>query len=150
MDKVYKKLISKVDPKHIIFIGISAGGGFALGFAQKLKYDGLPQPAQIILDSPWLDITCNNSEMRDLEKYDTVLDVDLLKIAGKYYTKGGDTDSYMVCPVNGPIENLGKISVFVGTYDILWADVKKLKSRCDEKGVAINLYVYPLDVSEFT
>ena len=143
MEQIYNKLASEVDPSDIIFMGDSAGGGLALGLAQKLKQDGLPQPGHIILLAPWLDVTCSNPEINDIEKEDVLLNAEHLKLAGQAYAKGGDISSYLVCPINGSVEGLGKISVFIGTYDILYADVKKFKTMCDEKGVAINYFVYP-------
>lgn len=143
IDPIYRKLISEVDPKDIVIMGDSAGGGFALGLAQKIKNDGLPQPSQIILLSPWLDITASNPEMKDIEKDDAILTVDILQQCAESYTKGGDINSYLVRPINGPLEGLAKISLFIGTHDILYADAKKFKEICDQKGIGINYYVYP-------
>lgn len=145
IDPIYKKLVSEVGASNIILMGGSAGGGFALGLAQKLLYDGLPQPSQIILLSPWLDATCSNPEMEDLDPYDPLLTPESLRLAAEAYTRGGDINSHLVCPVNGPIEGLAKISVFISTHDVCYADAKKLKRICDEKEkeIGINFFVYP-------
>lgn len=143
IDPVYRKLISEVDPSDIIIMGDSAGGGFSLALAQKLKEDGLPQPSQIVLLSPWLDISSTDPESRQIEKDDVMLTVDLGLLCAEAYTKGGDINSTLVCPINGSLEDLAKISVFTSTHDILYADAKKFKARCDKEGVSINYYVYP-------
>jgi epsilon-lactone hydrolase len=46
----------------------------------------------------------------------------------------------LVSPINGPLEGLGKISVFVGTKEILVADARKLKERVDALAIALNYY----------
>ena len=46
--------------KRITFMGDSAGGGFVLSFCQHLKTIDLPQPDNIIVFSPWVDISMSN------------------------------------------------------------------------------------------
>jgi len=143
VEKVYKKLITEVNPNDIIFMGDSSGGGFALGLAQKLKNDGVAQPAHIILITPWLDITMTNPEIEALESDDPFSSAEPLRMAGKAYAGDTDPSHYMLSPINGVLEGLGKISMFVGSHDILSADAKKLRDRCHEAGVPINYFFYP-------
>jgi len=49
----------------------------------------------------------------------------------------------LISPIYGNLEELGKISLFTGTNDILYPDAKKLKTITDEKGIKINYYEYP-------
>jgi len=143
IELVYKKIISEVNPNDITFMGDSSGGGLALGFAQKLKHDGISQPDHIILLTPWLDITLTNPEIEAIEDDDPFSGAEPLRMAGKAYAGDADPTHYMLSPINGEIEGLGKLSIFVGTHDILSADAKKLKNRCDEVGIPINYFVYP-------
>ena len=106
IDPVYNKLISENDPNDIIVIGDSAGGGFALGLAQKLKQENTPQPSHLILISPWLDINFTNPEIAELENNDPTLSTEAMTMAAKSYTRGGDINSYMVAPMYGPLEGL--------------------------------------------
>ncbi len=48
----------------------------------------------------------------------------------------------MLSPINGTVQELGKISIFIGTKDILEADTRKFKRLTGEKGVNINFYEY--------
>ncbi|MBR2734538.1 MAG: alpha/beta hydrolase, partial [Selenomonadaceae bacterium] len=51
---VYKELLTRgVDPKNLIVFGDSAGGNLALELSLRLKEKNLPQPALLILASPW-------------------------------------------------------------------------------------------------
>jgi len=57
MDTLYLTLLNKYKNQSIHFMGDSAGGGLALGFAKKLRTNQLKLPKQLILFSPWLDVT---------------------------------------------------------------------------------------------
>ena len=56
LEQYYKDLLKKVSPDKIVFMGDSSGGGLSLGFAEHLVKLGLPQPRELILFSPWMDI----------------------------------------------------------------------------------------------
>ncbi len=52
--QVYTELLNRgVNPKDIIVFGDSAGGNLALELAIRLREENLPQPAVLILASPW-------------------------------------------------------------------------------------------------
>lgn len=142
LDLVYANLKSKLESKNIILMGDSSGGGFALAFAQKLKNDGKPNVNQIILLSPWLDLTMENKDMENIEVEDPILEISGLKRAGEAYAGDTLTSNYLLSPIYESIEGLGKISIFIGTKDILEADTRKFKKMADEKGHAINYFVY--------
>lgn len=53
-EKVYGELLKRgVDKKNLIVFGDSAGGNLALELAIRLKEKKLPQPAALVLISPW-------------------------------------------------------------------------------------------------
>jgi len=62
LEQVYQGLLKHVAPERIIFCGDSAGGNLAVAQALNYRERGLPLPAQLILFSPWLDITLSNPE----------------------------------------------------------------------------------------
>lgn len=140
--QLYQQLIVNVSPSDICLAGDSAGGGFALALAQKIKQEGLPQPARIILLSPWLDITLTNPAIKALDAKDPFLGINGLRKAGKLYAGDLDPRHYLLSPVNGPLSGLGKLSVFVGTKEILAADARKLRSLAESAGVYVDLYEY--------
>ncbi len=62
IEGLFTGLIAEYPDKRIVFMGDSAGGGLALGFTQQLRDENKKQPDQIIIFSPWLDVTmCNPS-----------------------------------------------------------------------------------------
>ena len=142
-DRLYSMLISGTPHEDIIFLGNSAGGGIAFGFAQKLRNERSPQPSQIILNSPWLDITMSNPKIIEIDKKDKVLGINGLKMAGQAYAAGLDQKDFRVSPIYGDYSGLGLISLFVGTHDLFLADSRKLKERMKNQNIAMNYFEYP-------
>ena len=60
IEDLYTRLITDYPAKRIVFMGDSAGGGLAFGFTQQLRDENKKQPDQIIIFSPWLDVTMSN------------------------------------------------------------------------------------------
>ena len=46
-------------PGQVVVAGDSAGGGLALALCLYLRDHGMPQPAGLVLMSPWADLTCS-------------------------------------------------------------------------------------------
>lgn len=141
--EVYRELIKTTEPDRVTIMGDSSGGGLALAFAQLLKNENIAQPHQLILLSPWLDISLSNPEILDIDPSDYFLGVEGLKMAAEAYAGGARPDYYLLSPIYGSLEGLAKISVFIGSREILVADARKLKSISEEKGITLNYYEYP-------
>jgi len=142
MDEVYKQLIIRYPDKRIAFMGDSAGGGIALGFAQKIKNEEVKQPDEIILFSPWLDVSMSNPDLVKFEKDDKMLNVNALKMAGKNYAGSLEGSDYRVSPVNGNFNDLSRITIFTGTKDLLITDARRCKQLCEEVDIPFNYFEY--------
>ena len=140
MESLYKKILNKVDPKNFIIMGDSAGGGLALALVEKMSEENEEIPNQTILISPWLDVRLNNPEIDNVEKNDPVLNRATLKLAGENYAGKDGINSYLVNPIDGPLEKLKNVSIFTGTYDILNPDARLICEKAEEVGTKINLY----------
>lgn len=143
IDGVYKNLIPEYKPEDIAFLGDSAGAGFLLGYLMSLRNEQQALPSQIILLSPWLDVTMQNPEIQALEKCDKMLAADGLQMAGKLFAGRMDTSDFRLSPVYGDFNQLCKISLFTGTHDLLYADCRKLKNQLLQAGIPFNYYEYP-------
>ena len=146
---VYRQLLADVDASAITFVGDSAGGGLALGFAQTLDDAGLPQPRRLVLISPWLDLTLSNPGL------DAVRDPWLNRVglaeAAKEWAGGDDPTDPRLSPINGPLTGLAPIDVYVGTRELCLPDALLLRDRCAAEGVKPRItvcegavHVYPL------
>lgn len=143
VEPIYKDLIETVGNENLVLMGDSAGGGLSLGLAEKMNNEGVSQPSQIILISPWLDVSMSNPEIIKTDKNDPFLGIEGLATAGKSYAGSSDLSNYLVSPINGNIDGLAKITIFTGTYDILYPDAKKFNKLAKEKGITINYIEYP-------
>lgn len=140
---LYEDIISTTDASSLILMGDSAGGGFALALAQKISLEKLPAPKKIILLSPWLDITLSNPEIMNIDRLDPFLSIKGLRKAGLAYAGDTDPNSFMVSPVNGALDGIGEISIFMGSCDLLVADTRLLIARAAKNNITINYREYP-------
>ncbi len=140
---LYQQIILEAKLEDIIIMGDSTGGGLSLSLAQLLKEMDFPQPGNIILITPTLDMSFSNPEIHEVEKLDPVSAVPALSDIVKWYAGEKGSKHYLISPIYGKFEGLGKISLFIGTHDILYPDAKKFKKMADENGLTINYYEYP-------
>lgn len=139
---LYKQLATSVLSKDLILMGDSSGGGFALALAQKIREEVIPQPSQIIMLCPWLDISLNNPEINVIAAEDPFLERLSLQQVGKLYAGDLNASHYLLSPINGSLQGLGKISLFIGSKEILLADARKLKAAAEAEGVSMNYFEY--------
>ena len=139
---LYKELAAVAGASNITLMGDSSGGGISLALAQRLREDGLDQPGQIILLSPWLDATLSHPDILALDKIDPFLGVEGLKYGGEVYARDVDPRCYLVSPVYGSLKDLAPITLFIGTRDILLPDCRKLRNQAAAERV-------PLDYREY-
>lgn len=130
VDKLYRQMLTSVDhPQQITIMGDSAGGGLALGFAMYARDHQLPQPKDIVLLSPWLDIATENPDIAAYQDKDPILGAWGLNQLGKMWSEGDSKEIIQnpyVSPLHGELQELGKISIFVGTHEIFYPDNEKL------------------------
>jgi acetyl esterase/lipase len=143
MMHVYSQLLTRAKASDITIMGDSAGGGLSLGLAQEIKAQNLPQPGNIVLLAPWLDVSMTNPGIVAVEKQDKMLNLKALQITGKAYAGNLSLTNPRVSPIYGNFEGLGKISVFIGTHDVLIADCRKLKAMLDKQNTSFNYFEYP-------
>lgn len=140
---LYSRLIAEYPSKRIVFMGDSAGGGLALGFTQQLRDEDIKQPEQIILLSPWLDVTMGNPLLEKFDKEDNLLSIAGLKSAGQQYAANLYVKDFRVSPIYGDLNGLCTISIFTGTHDLLHADALYFKQLMKDKNINFNYFEYP-------
>ena len=143
IEGLFTGLITEYPAKRIVFMGDSAGGGLALGFTQQLRDENKKQPDQIIIFSPWLDVTMCNPILESLDKEDNLLSIAGLKNAGLKYAVNLNLKDYHVSPVYGDLTGMCKISLFTGTRDILNADAQLFKQLMNKQSIYFNYFEYP-------
>lgn len=135
---LYKKTLKTTqNSQKITLIGDSAGGGLALGFSMYARDHQLQQPKDIILLSPWLDVSMTNPSIKKYEKVDPMLTTWSLRVAGKAWA-GSKTAMYKpyVSPIYGNFKHLGRISIFVGTHEEFLSDNQKLNKILTQEKIS--------------
>jgi len=142
VEAYYQQVLEENPDKRIILMGDSAGGGFALALAQTRLIHGQVMPERIVLIAPWLDIALSNPEIPDYQAKDPMLDAAAARYIGEIWRGHRPEDYYRVSPLHGPIDGLSKISLVVGTYDILYPDTRRLIDRLEAAGVSYEDHVH--------
>lgn len=137
---------------RLTLLGDSAGGGYALALAMALRDRGGPQPSELLLLSPWVDLT---SSAPDTAAYD---DVDPWLFLGKvnayaewWAGSADDLGRPEVSPGLAHLDGLPRALMFCGTRDLLLPGCRLLASRAAESDWDLTyveepdlLHVYPL------
>lgn len=136
---LYREIVEKVEKENLIVMGDSAGGGIALALMEEAGREDLMQPKNLILISPWLDVTMSNKEIDKVQKNDKMLNKKALILAGIAYAGEGGMKKFLVNPINGPVKKLENVTIFTGTYDILNPDVHKFKDIAEKQNIKIDV-----------
>jgi len=140
--KVYESILRKTDSRNIILMGDSSGGNTALALAQLAHENKIETPGQIILLSPWLDVSMTNPELKTNLPDDPMLSYPAAIKVGKAHAGKSPATFYQVSPLYGQLKEIGRISVFTGTKDILNPDARRLKQFAREQQAPLHYYEY--------
>lgn len=142
VEPMYKEIVEQVGKEKLIVMGDSAGGGLTLGLLEKIAEENIEQPKKTILISPWLDVRLTNPKIDEVQKIDTQLNKETLKLAGIAYSGVDGQNSYLVNPIDGNLSNLEHVTIFTGTKDILNPDVHVFQEKAKEVNVDIEIKEY--------
>ena len=138
---LYKEVLTSHPNSKIILMGDSAGGGMALVLAQLFRSEGIRQPNEIILISPWVDLNTEHPQLDAYEEADPLLVPWKLQMLGKMWAGDRDTSDPMVSPIFGDFNDLAHITLFVGTREIFFPDIIKLDKILTDNGIFHDLIV---------
>lgn len=139
----YRDLCAEVPAERIVVMGDSAGGGLSLALAQALPPARLPQPGQIVLLSPWLDLTMSDPATLAHQARDPVIKAEAALAAARLYAGDLPLEDPRVSPVYGEVRGLAPVTVFTGTSDLLYPDARRLMQRMRAVGQQIEIVEYP-------
>lgn len=135
---LYEKMIQEYGAENIILLGDSSGGGMSLALTQLLIQEKIDRPAQLILLSPWLDVTLSNPLIDEYEDIDPLLDRNVLQTLGKKYSGNLEQTHFLVSPVYGNIKRLPPTTLFIGSEELFLPDCKKLKGKAESEPIVFN------------
>ncbi|MGH8445256.1 MAG: alpha/beta hydrolase [Solimonas sp.] len=142
---VYKALLAQGYPaERIGMYGDSAGGNIVAGSVLKLRDQGLPMPAAVLLLSPGLDLTRTGDTMVSLKDADPVLyDDAMLETAMSLYAPRADWANPYVSPVYGDFgKGYPPVLLQVGTRERLLSDTVRFYQALKVAGGQATLDIY--------
>ena len=137
MVSLFKKIQEENKDKRIVLSGDSSGGGYALALAESIT----KQPDELILLSPWIDITMQNKEAQKYLKSDPKICIKKGIYAGNAWRGKYEPSDYHVSPINGDLSRLNNVTIFIGTHEFLYADNILLYNKLKEKNVTSTFIV---------
>ena len=125
----------------LVLMGDSAGGGLALGAAQRRAEAGEAMPEALVLLSPWTDLTCPDTDRTGADE--PLLSEAAGLAAARRYAGGLPLDDPLVSPLFGPLSGLPPVTVVAGERDVLWPDIARLRDALEAAGAKLHVMAEP-------
>ncbi|OKK12405.1 alpha/beta hydrolase [Streptomyces sp. CB02400] len=136
-------LAAGTDPRDLVLAGDSAGGGLSIATLLAAREAGLPQPAAVVVFSPWTDLTLSGASIRSKEEADPIFTEADVRAYADLYAGADDRAHPLVSPVFADLTGLPPLLVQVGANEILLDDAVRLAGRAGADGVEVTLEVGP-------
>ena len=122
MIALYQQICADNADKKITLMGDSAGGGYSLALAEGLAERELDQPDELVLLSPWVDVTMSNPDISSYNDTEPILTVTMGQTAGKAWAGDLPMNDWRVSPIYGDLSELKNVTIFVGTRELFYPD----------------------------
>ena len=76
----------------------------------------------------------DHPKMKEYDRNEPMLSIREVEVCGKLWAGDKDVHDPIVSPIYGPLEGLPRISVYVGTRELLLIDSERLRDRALEEG----------------
>lgn len=129
--------------REVVVAGDSAGGNLALVLTMMLRDAGRLPPRQLVLLSPWTDMTASGKSYTELQDIDPMLTMDYIKAVCGAYAPGQDLTTPMLSPLFGSFDGFPPVLIQVGSAEILMSDSVRLRDRLVQAGIPCRLEVWP-------
>ncbi|MGN6189837.1 MAG: alpha/beta hydrolase [Conexibacter sp.] len=132
-------------PERIVVAGDSAGGHLALALGLHAAEGGLPQPAALVLLSPWTDLGMTGASFTRNADVDPFLPGIALHRAARVALNGADPADWRSSPLFAPAELYAQLPptlLQAGSTEVLLDDAIRTAERLATAGVKTELQVY--------
>ena len=119
---------------HILLAGDSAGGNLALCLVQKLISENKPVPKELLLFSPWTDMTGTAGSYEKNAEKDPILTKKFVMGAAHSYIEDTDLANPAYSPLFGDFKGFPPVFIMAGRNGILLDDSIRLKDKIEEAG----------------
>jgi len=137
---VYKALLEVRDPSRIIVSGGSAGGNLAAALLLRVKAEGLPMPAALVLLTPEVDLTESGDSFVTLA--DVSVGLQTLRDANLLYAGGTDLADPFLSPLFGDVTGFPPTLLISGTRDLYLSNTVRMHRKLRESGVDADLHIF--------
>ena len=144
---VYRELLRRgVSSENIIVFGDSAGGNLALELSLWLKEEKLPQPALLILISPWTTLETSMPSRTENADRDLVLGksnpVMYNGVANPVYAGKISLNDPRLSPIYADLTGLPPMLIQIGGYELFVDEGIELLKKATADGLNVKLSVY--------
>ena len=126
----------------IVIGGDSAGGGVALSTALRLRDEGLPLPAGVLLFSPWTDLEVSGASMKTATG-DLLASAEGMAPLAQLYAESADLRHPYLSPLHGDFSGLTPIYLVVSADEALYDDSVRTCRAAVDAGVDAQLDAVP-------
>ncbi|MFE1953691.1 alpha/beta hydrolase [Streptomyces sp. NPDC059524] len=138
----YRDLLATgTDPRELVVAGDSAGGGLSIATLLAAREAGLPQPAAVVVFSPWVDLTLSGASMRTKQDADPIFTEADVRAYADLYIGDGDRSHPLASPVFADLSGLPPLLVQVGANEVLLDDSVRLAARAGAADVEATLEI---------
>jgi len=139
---VYADLVKRHDPSDILVSGGSAGGNLAAALMLKVRDQGLPKPAALVLETPVTDLTNAGDSWTVLDGLDPVLRDPGGVGSTALYLNGNDPRTPYLSPLFGKLDDaFPPTHLVTGTRDRLLSDTVRMHAALRAANVPADLFV---------
>jgi acetyl esterase/lipase len=137
---VYERLLSDFLNYEIVFMGDSAGAGLTVSAIGKMQDQNIQPPQGVVMISPWIYLSGENSSMEENRAIDPILSREYLSANAKLYT--GDTSLEASSPEYLNLNQFPPVLIMVGTNEVLLDDSKNFYFVIKDKQANSKLSIY--------
>ena len=127
----------------VVLAGDSAGGNMALELVMRLRAEGRKLPGQLVLFSPWTDMTATSETYGTRGETDPMLTKNYICAVRQAYAPGADWSKWEYSPLYGDFTAFPPTLIQVGDNEILLEDSLGLRRAMQEQGVLCRLEQWP-------
>jgi len=136
-----------IDPRNIVLVGDSAGGGLVIATLLFLRDEqqNTPLPNRAICISPWIDLRTEPTSYRQHIDSDIFGSngLEVFVDCANYYAGGNKKEDKLISPITTPsLAGLPPILIQAGSCEQLLSNSLDLEKKCKKDGVAVTLVVY--------
>jgi len=139
---VYRYLLDRYPPERIVVGGASAGGNLAAALALRVRDEGLPLPAGLVLLTPELDLTESGDSFVTLRGIDVMLRSPLMP-ANRLYAAGEDLAHPYLSPLFGDFaKGYPPTMLQAGTRDLFLSNVVRMHRALLKADVPVEMHIF--------